>query len=165
MRRARALAATAIALGASACAGGATAPSALPVGVVRSSLQCGDVSGPSVRLISDAAALRAAVALELNMDQSGRAGVELPAPGTATLLRVDMGERPSTGYALAVVRAEHSERRLVLHVDWREPPRDAIVAQVVTRPCVIIRLPPVVIEEVRVVDRSGRTRITQRFPR
>ena len=165
MRRPKTLATIAIALGASACAGGVAAPRALPVEVLHASLQCDDVAGPSVRLVTDAVALRAAIAPSLNMDEPSRGAVELPPPGVAVLLRVDMGERPTAGYALAVVRAEHSERRLVLHVDWQEPAPGAIVAQVVTRPCVIIRLPPVAIEEVHVLDRSGRMRISQRLAR
>jgi hypothetical protein len=165
MRCPKTLATIVIVLGASACAGDNTAPGALPVEVLHASIQCGDVAGPSVRPVSDAAALRAAIAPGLNVDEPGKGSVELPLPGVATLLRVDMGERPTAGYALAVARAEHSERRLVLHVDWQEPAPRAIVAQVVTRPCVIIRLPPVAIDEVHVLDRSGRMRISQRLAR
>jgi len=148
-----------------ACAGGAETPRALPMEVLYSSLQCGDVAGPAVRPITDMAALRAAIAPGLIMDEPGRKDVVLPPPGDATLLRVDMGERPTAGYALAVTRAERNARRLVLHVEWEEPAPEAIVAQVVTSPCVIIRLPPVTIDEVQVMDRSGRARISQRLTR
>jgi hypothetical protein len=152
------------ALAVGGCAGDGAVSAELPAKVAYASLHCSAGGGPAVRRIADAAALHAAIGRGHVLDEPGPR-VELPAPEVATLWQVDMGERPTAGYTLAVTRVEQHNRSLVVHVDWQEPLPGAIVAQVVTHPCAIIRLPPLQVEEVRVVDQSGRARITQRVAR
>ncbi len=72
-------------------------------------------------------------------------------------LLVNMGTRPTSGYALSL--ADNSARivadRLEVVLDWQSPPPGAVVAQVLTSPCLILRIPRDGFREIRVLDRAG----------
>jgi hypothetical protein len=73
---------------------------------------------------------------------------ELPPPplpdidlGTHTALFVTLGERPTAGYGLEVVRARRHGEQLVLSVRELRPPRDSMQAQVLTQPHALVLVP------------------------
>lgn len=60
------------------------------------------------------------------------------------VLRVSLGERPSAGYRLRLAEPamESTESGLVINVVEIQPAADAVVAQVLTRPCLDLRIDP-----------------------
>lgn len=56
---------------------------------------------------------------------------------------VEMGERPTAGYRLEVREgmSRIEEGTLILALDWLPPAPDAMVAQVVTAPCIVVGAP------------------------
>ena len=92
---------------------------------------------PRVTLVADAFALRAW--------QEGR-HVDLlgpaPLPPAGAYVVVEMGQRSSAGYAIAVSRQAWLSRDLVtLNASLLTPPADAPAAEVVTSPCALVALP------------------------
>ena len=149
----------------SACTSPGGSLRAVPVEVVYSDTQCRGTPAPSLARIGDEAALRRLTgnAPAMVLDTASSARAEFPAPATAWLLSVDMGERPSAGYALTLQRAEIAGGVLTLYADWQEPPPDALTAQVMTHPCVVVRVSPldIKIKKMRVIDQVGRVRIEE----
>ncbi len=146
----------------SACTGPSGLSRVVPVEIVYSNLQCRGTPTPSLARISDTKVLDRLIgsewATEFGTATSPRA--EFPAPGTAWLLSVDMGERPSAGYALSVQRAEVAAGVLTLHADWQEPSPEALTSQVMTHPCVVVRVPALEVKKIRVADQAGRVRLS-----
>jgi hypothetical protein len=73
---------------------------------------------------------------------------------------VAMGRRSTAGYALALAsrRAEVKGGVATLSVRFEEPAPGAVLAQVVTSPCLLVALPRKGLREVRVVDAGGVVR-------
>ncbi len=63
-----------------------------------------------------------------------------PESATGTLLAVSNGSQPTPGYAFELREARADGANLVLDYAWREPPADAVLAQVVTSPCSVVRV-------------------------
>jgi hypothetical protein len=59
------------------------------------------------------------------------------------VLLVEMGRRPTAGYAVSLAdpEVELADGTAGVTVAWNEPAADAVTAQVVTSPCTFIRLP------------------------
>lgn len=56
-----------------------------------------------------------------------------------TLLLVSLGARPTPGYGVTLTKPEQDDGTTFrLPVDYREPPSDAILPQMITTPCTII---------------------------
>jgi hypothetical protein len=93
--------------------------------------------------------------------QAGR-GIKLP--GTEVLpegryVAVDLGQRSSGGYGVAVSRvAGFKEGLLVLKATTFAPAADAMNAQVITSPCSLVRLPAVEFQSLRLIDQTGKVR-------
>ena len=149
----------------SACAGSGGSPRAVPVEVIYSNVQCRGTPAPSLARIGDAAALGRLTGNELatGLGTATNVRIEFPVSDTVQLFSIDMGERPSAGYALSLQRAEHADGVLMFYVDWQEPPPDALTAQVMTHPCVVVRVSPldIKIKKMRVIDQAGRVRIEE----
>ena len=73
------------------------------------------------------------------------AGLGKPAPPvdftTRTVVAVFLGSRPSAGYRVEVTGTRQEGKTLI--VAWREipPPRDSLLAQVLTSPAVLVSIP------------------------
>ena len=65
-----------------------------------------------------------------------------------------MGKYPTAGYQLelAAETAEINDHDLTLFVSWVEPPVAALVAQVITSPCLLISIPKGDYSVIRVRD-------------
>ncbi len=77
----------------------------------------------------------------------------------ATLL-VQMGQKPTPGYGLWPEQPVARLRGDVLEVilDWQSPPPGAILAQVITSPCMLIAIPRAGYKTIRVLDATGQVR-------
>lgn len=145
---------------ATACTIGGASPNPVPVEVVYAHVRCLDPDSPAVRRIDTEQALHALTRPRTPLEPAASSAerLRLPAPATAWLLRVGMGQRPTAGYSIAVVRAEVAGDVLTVHVDWQEPVPGMSSAQVITHPCVVLQLAPLNVTRVRVVDQVGRVR-------
>jgi hypothetical protein len=104
--------------------------------------------------VTDAA--RADFARRLAGDVLGVPGPDpaaLAAGDGETILWVDLGERPTAGHSVGLRgdRATVSGDTLVLAVDYAQPAPDAIVAEVLTRPCLVVRVDDAAMRSVRLV--------------
>jgi protease stability complex PrcB-like protein len=151
------LALAAAALFAACAAQRVRAPSSVTATVVRASAQCGgEASGPSARWIATEGAFLAA------MGAGGMFGGEAAAPDFKKegVLAIFMGQRPTAGYGLALqdpnVAIADGMGKVV--VRFEEPEPGAMVAQVLTSPCLLLRIPKKGIRQLRVVDPSGTQR-------
>ncbi len=120
--------------------------------------QCGrQAAAPALSRIADAQAL-AALARRVGRPFSLS---EEPDFERRIVLLVEMGMRPTTGYGLAlagpVVAVKRSSAELTLA--WRRPAPDAMLAQMVTSPCLLLSLPPAGYDRVEVFDDSGERRL------
>ncbi len=79
------------------------------------------------------------------------------------VLLVTMGARPSTGYRLNYLPPRHQARlqgaTLRLALAWQTPDPDSMQAQVLTQPCLVLKLPRRDFDRVRVVDQDGTVRL------
>ncbi|MDF1551804.1 MAG: protease complex subunit PrcB family protein [Deferrisomatales bacterium] len=82
------------------------------------------------------------------------------------VLRVDMGLRPTAGYALALAneRAEVSDGMATLWIEWSEPHPEHLQAQMLTQPCLILAVPHGAYHTLRVLDQKGRERFRAEVP-
>ena len=76
------------------------------------------------------------------------------------VLLIHMGQKPTTGYEMTLGEAPVSVSRGValVSVNWVQPPADALLPQMITRPCILIRLPRAGYTDIRITDQSGRER-------
>ncbi|GAA5166009.1 protease complex subunit PrcB family protein [Viridibacterium curvum] len=74
------------------------------------------------------------------------------------LLVFNAGQRPTPGYQLKLMRVEGSERaaRWQLVVDEVPPPADAMLPQVISWPCLILRASQRAPDALEVVDSRGK---------
>lgn len=129
--------------------------------VLQSGLYCGgDASHPTARWITRRSeldrlrqqlAMQGTPALELSKVDFSREGI----------LLIAMGQRPTGGYRLTLgsqpVRVEADT--LIVPVNWTEPAPGFAQIQVITSPCLLIKLPAVSFQRIQVTDRQGEVRI------
>ncbi|HUP91125.1 MAG TPA: protease complex subunit PrcB family protein [Solimonas sp.] len=129
---------------------------AVSVSEVRRAIICG-TSGPEaqVTLFPDAAAVQA---WELGRGLQMSAGTPLPA---TPFVLVEMGERSSAGYGLAVSRtAGRRGEDLILRATFLSPAPGRMTAQMITSPCVLVSIPQANYRAVEVIDQGGTLRAT-----
>lgn len=126
---------------------------AVEVTEIARTLHCG-TEGEAARL----SVLADRVAVQ---DWQQQRGVELsgnPLPQGPFAL-VEMGQRPSGGYGIAISRVATVHRDvLILHATFVSPAADAITSQALTAPCVLVSLPAQGYADVQVVDQQGSLR-------
>jgi hypothetical protein len=132
----------------------------VPVEVVVAASQCGgDGEGVTVRRLASDQELRG----EARADEirgSARQQLEGPAPDFErdAVLLVSMGQQRSAGYAVELARpvALVKDEVAGLQVNLRRPAPGAMTAQVLTSPCLVVKLPREGLAEVRVADGDGK---------
>jgi len=82
------------------------------------------------------------------------------------VIAVYMGRRPTAGYQVTLASrtaevGEHNE--LTLAVSWIEPPVDALLAQVITSPCILVSIPKGDYSTIQADDEDGRVRALSEF--
>ncbi len=120
------------------------------------SLQCNTpTADTAAHLFADAAGVQAWQA------SRGLSLVVSDALADAPHALVEMGARPTGGYGLAVSRAAVLRGELlILTATFISPAPDRFVSQVLTSPCVLVRLPPGRYSTIEVQDQSGAVRAT-----
>ncbi|UCD69074.1 MAG: protease complex subunit PrcB family protein, partial [Betaproteobacteria bacterium] len=132
------------------------------VNLLTQSTQCGNKSSEaSVEWIADGEAYASAY----NRTQQHIVGDASKPPlvdfARQGVIAVYMGRRPTAGYGLGLAsrNAEVEERGvLTLVVSWIEPLADAVLAQVITSPCLLVSVPKGDYVTIQVVDGDGRVR-------
>jgi len=129
--------------------GGCRGDREVEVAVVRGGAQCGgEGEDPSARRLASADELAGAFASEL--------GVELPALDFAkdAVVLVAAGRKPTAGFGvdLAAPKAAAKGGVAALQIRLTRPAPAALVAQVVTSPCLVVRLAREGLTEIQVID-------------
>jgi hypothetical protein len=77
------------------------------------------------------------------------------------ILVVSMGQKPTGGYGLELNRefAVISDDTAVLRVSWIDPPKDAILSQIITSPCLAIILPKGPYSQIQLLDQDAHLRL------
>ena len=121
--------------------------------------QCGDLDRPAVAWIASPEAWR-----QLYGEVTSPRMNPPPAPAVdfsrEGVLLIAMGQRPSAGYGLSL-EGETTVRDgvLAVRVDWREPQPGYRQAQVVTSPCLLVKVPAAAFTRIQVLDREDRVRL------
>lgn len=151
MIRIRSLAAGAMLLGSLAgCAGGTR----LDASTLLAYDQCQGVDTGLTRVdYPDVAGMRGSTLLDLSRsdEPADDAGGDSP----ALLIAISRGRQPTPGYGLSLVEARRFGNRAVIEVRWRTPESGAVLAQVMTHPCLVVGLPEQGLERVEAVDQAG----------
>jgi hypothetical protein len=79
---------------------------------------------------------------------------------TEQVLFISMGQQPTAGYRLdlAAERLTFSDRAGIVRVLWQEPQPGSMLAQLLTAPYLVLRLPVVDAAELKVLDQNNRLR-------
>jgi hypothetical protein len=112
--------------------------------VIFRSMQCHAVTPePSLEVVSSQQQLDLLVH-ELNRQTLGATPASYQVDFTSmNVLVLELGSRPAAGYSFSItdtkIRVENNEAFVV--VQWDEPPKGSMQAQVIINPCVIFTLP------------------------
>ena len=81
------------------------------------------------------------------------------------ILIVAMGQKPTGGYGLELNRefAAISDDTAVLRVSWIDPPKGAILPQIITSPCLAIILPKGPYSQIQLLDQDAHLRLQFRI--
>lgn len=128
-----------------------------PVAVseVHRSLQCGsDMAEARLTLLDSADAVQ---------QWANRRGLQWAGDdrltATGRFVMVEMGARPSGGHGLAISTAATLRgAELTLQATFFTPAPDAVVTQAMTQPCVVVQLPEMSVERIRLYDQNGTLR-------
>lgn len=85
--------------------------------------------------------------------------------GRSTVIVISMGQKPTPGYAVDVLEDSAVVQGGSLNIGsvWRQPAEGAILAQVLTSPCVAIMVSTARYDTVKINDQQGDTVIDQRI--
>ena len=77
------------------------------------------------------------------------------------VLHIDMGQKRTAGHSISLARpdAQLIDGRLVISVNWHEPAKGQLLAQVLTHPCMLLQVPLVKFNSIQVIDQTGKQRI------
>jgi len=124
------------------------------------SQQCGrSQSTPSITWIDNAQQLKASIKQIQGTILGGKlqALPELDFQHDIALL-VEMGQRPTLGYQIALNRTDNlhiTQGQAHLTLDWIQPPADAMVAQMISSPCLLLKLKRGDYTSVQIRDKQG----------
>jgi protease stability complex PrcB-like protein len=126
----------------------------VPVAVVRAGSQCGAAAGPAVSLVTTVEGWRAAYASPALGGGDEAAPVDF---AKDAVVLISMGERPTGGHAVELLRREAAVQDGVARVQvaLRAPAKSALVTQALTRPCLALSVPREGIRAVEVLDERG----------
>ena len=85
----------------------------------------------------------------------------IAAPGTPSndpdvlLIALSRGTQPTPGYGFALQAVSREGAQARIRVNWFSPPADAVLAQLITQPCLVVGLPGAGIRRVEAFDQSG----------
>ena len=142
-------------------------PATVEVTLLTQSSQCwSDVVEPSVLRISGSEAYKAAYEQTRRHILGGTDYLPEVDFSRSSVVAVYMGKYSTAGYQLelAAETAEINDHELTLFVSWVEPPVDALVAQVITSPCLFVSIPKGDYSAIRVRDAEDGIRASTSLP-
>lgn len=71
------------------------------------------------------------------------------------LVVISKGPQPTPGYAFRLTAVRTIGTAAVIEVEWLEPPPDAVLAQVITHPCLVVGIESAGYETLTVSDQNG----------
>ncbi len=80
---------------------------------------------------------------------------EKAAAQSPLMVAISRGRQPTPGYSLTLEGAHRRGRTAVVSVQWHVPKPGAVLAQVITYPCLVVALPQADFRRVEAVDQSG----------
>ena len=131
--------------------------------------QCGSTQPTAMAVwIDDAAQLKAAME-RIEGDSLGGGTAMLPRIDFQRqfVLLIDMGQKPSLGYRLELIDPDAFDSTgdpARLGVDWIDPPLNAMVAQSLSNPCLLLKLDRDNFGSIEVLDHTGTLRATANRP-
>lgn len=132
----------------------------VPITSLASQGQCGGQNRPAVRWIASSGEWRELHARVNSqwMNPPPSPAVDFPREG---VLLIAMGQRSTAGYGLALADDTATVRDgvLTVRVNWRESSPGHRQAQVMTYPCLLVKLPDAGFNRIQVVDQEGRLRL------
>lgn len=137
--------------------------SRLPAQTLYVSPQCGSLEQPALLWIASAEDWRFhyGQVMSLRMNPPAPPPVDFPHEG---VLLLAMGQRPSAGYGVRLVGESAALRDgvLTVPVEWREPPPGYRQAQMISNPCLLLKLPGANFSRFQVRDQDGQVRLEGR---
>lgn len=134
-----------------------------PVETLYTSSQCGGLDQPEVVWIADAGTWRQRYAqmMSLQITPPLLPVVDFSRDG---VLLIAMGQQTTGGYGLSLsgTTATVQDGVLTMRVEWREPRPGYAQTQVMTSPCLVVKLPEGAFSRIRVVDQAGQVRLDGR---
>ena len=141
----------------------AVSPPVLEVVSLFASLDCGGVAEEAgATWVKDEAEYQVMLQKIMASQPGGASGLAPVDFSRQGVLCLAMGYKPTAGFSLSLASGDLSvdHGTATLRVTWNEPPAGALVPQMLTSPCLLVRLPRAGFSRVRVVDQSGRERMT-----
>jgi hypothetical protein len=74
---------------------------------------------------------------------------------SVALVAISRGPQPTPGYGFTLLAATSKGGIAELRVNWYQPPADAVMAQVITDPCLVVALPRANLERIEAIDQTG----------
>jgi len=124
------------------------------------SQQCGrSQTSPSVTWIDNARQLET-ILKRIRGTTSGGKPLSLPEPGFQheIVLLIEMGQRPTLGYQITLTGTDNlhiTRNQAHLKLNWIQPPADAMVAQMISSPCLLLKLERGNYTSVQILDKQG----------
>jgi len=135
-----------------AAAGGCAGGPGMDATTVLSYDQCQGIDTGLTRVsYPDVAGIRGSTLL--NMTRSDEPAAPAGEAGSpALLVAISRGQQPTPGYSMTLADAQRVADKAVLTVRWQTPDSGAVLAQVMTHPCLVVGLPEQGITQVEAVD-------------
>ena len=127
--------------------------------VLRNTTHCGDyVSAPTVLWIQQPEELKRLYAGFPGIQPHTPPSVDFTSEG---VLLIAMGQHPTAGYGLGFEPGSMQlvDSTLRITVAWQEPAPGYLQAQVITHPCLLLKLPIVPFRHIQVLDSEGLMRL------
>ncbi len=124
------------------------------------SQHCGrSQTSPSATWIDNARQLETSIK-RIRSNMLGGKPINLPALDFQheIVLLVEMGQRPTLGYGLELTGTDDlriSQDQAQLTLDWSHPPADALVAQAISSPCLLLKLERGNYTSIQILDGQG----------
>ncbi|MEC7815993.1 MAG: protease complex subunit PrcB family protein [Pseudomonadota bacterium] len=132
-----------------ACAsGGSVNDSEVNVRQVTQSAQCG-LTGPGIAYVLNESERESL--LDLNGQNMVTRAVRDVNLTRESIVIVTLGQKPTAGYSVGLANASADGETLTLSVQVSSPPADAMTAQVITSPCVVLAVPADNWQQIRVL--------------
>lgn len=80
---------------------------------------------------------------------------DLPTLEATRIYVVSKGQQPTPGYGFELEQAKLQGETLTINVHWRTPPRDAVLPQMLTHPCIVVGVPDTTATTLVATDQNG----------